>query len=47
MVHVTRIFNSVFIGGLAVVAFWGSPHGPLGSGPPMAGYSRRRKRKEI
>ena len=22
------------IGGLAVVAFWRSPHGPLGSGPP-------------
>ena len=23
-----------------------SPHGPLGSGPPRAGYSQRRKRKE-
>ena len=34
------------IGGLAVVAFWRSPHGPLGSGPPGAGHSRRRKRKE-
>ena len=34
------------IGGLAVVAFWRSPHGPLGSGPPRAGYSQRRKRKE-
>ena len=32
------------IGGLAVVAFWQSPHGPLGSGPPRAGYSQRRKR---
>ena len=36
----------IFIGGLAVVAFWRSPHGPLGSGPPRAGYSQRRKRKE-
>ena len=36
----------VSIGGLAVVAFWRSPHGPLGSGPPRAGYSQRRKRKE-
>ena len=27
------------IGGLAVVTFWRSPHGPLGSGPPRAGYS--------
>ena len=35
-----------YIGGLAVVAFWRSPHGPLGSGPPRAGYSQRRKRKE-
>ena len=34
------------IGGPAVVAFWRSPHGPLGSGPPRAGYSQRRKRKE-
>ena len=34
------------IGGLAVVAFWRSPHGPLGSGLPRAGYSQRRKRKE-
>ena len=34
------------IGGLAVVAFWRSPHGPLGSGPPRAGCSQRRKRKE-
>ena len=36
------------IGGLAVVAFWRSPHhhGPLGSGPPRAGYSQRRKRKK-
>ena len=34
------------IGGLAVVAFWRSPHGPLGSGPPRAGYSQRRKRTE-
>ena len=34
------------IGGLAVVAFWRSPHGPLGSGPPRAGYSQRRKMKE-
>ena len=36
----------VVIGGLAVVAFWRSPHGPLGSGPPKAGYSQRRKRKQ-
>ena len=36
----------MFIGGLAVVAFWRLPHGPLGSGPPRAGYSQRRKRKE-
>ena len=35
-----------FIGGLAVVAFWRSLHGPLGSGPPRASYSQRRKRKE-
>ena len=34
------------IGGLAVVAFWRSPHGPLGSVPPRAGYLQRRKRKE-
>ena len=34
------------IGGLAVVAFWRSPHGPLGFGPPRAGYSQKRKRKE-
>ena len=34
------------IGGLAVVAFWRSPHGPLGSGPPRAGYSQKRKSKE-
>ena len=34
------------IGGLAVVAFWRSPHGPLGSRPSRAGYSQRRKRKE-
>ena len=33
------------IGGLAVVAFWRSPHGLLGSGPPRAGYSQERKRK--
>ena len=33
------------IGGLAVVAFWRSPHGPLGSGPPRAGYSQRRGKK--
>ena len=40
---------NTFIGGLAVVAFWRwrSPHGPLGSGSPRAGYySQRRKRKE-
>ena len=36
----------VHIGGPAVVAFWRSPHGPLGSGPPRADYSQRRKRKE-
>ena len=36
----------IIIGRLAVVAFWRSPHGPLGSGPPRAGYSQRRKRKE-
>ena len=34
------------IGGLAVVVFWRSPHRPLGSGSPRAGYSQRRKRKE-
>ena len=28
------------------MAVWRSPHGPLGSGPPRAGYSQRRKRKE-
>ena len=28
------------------MAFWRSPHGPLGSGPPRAGYSQRRKRGE-
>ena len=28
------------------MAFWRSPHGPLGSGPPRAGYSQRRMRKE-
>ena len=28
------------------MAFWRLPHGPLGSGPPRAGYSQRRKRKE-
>ena len=28
------------------MAFWRSPHVPLGSGPPRAGYSQRRKRKE-
>ena len=28
------------------MAFWQSPHGPLGCGPPKAGYSQRRKRKE-
>ena len=39
-------FHIKVIGGLAVVAFWRSPHGPLGSGPPRAGYSQRRKRKE-
>ena len=38
--------NDNGIGGLAVVAFWRSPHGPLGSGPPRAGYSQRGKRKE-
>ena len=38
--------SMLLIGGLAVVAFWQSPHGPLGSGPPRAGYSQRRKRKE-
>ena len=37
---------ALYIGGLSVVAFWRSPHGPLGSGPPRAGYSQRRKRKE-
>ena len=42
-----RIFHlRLYIGGLAVVAFWRSPHGPLGSGPPRADYSQRRKRKE-
>ena len=34
------------IGGLALVAFWRLPHGPLGCGPPRAGYLQRRKRKE-
>ena len=38
--------SSLNIGGLAIVAFWRSPHGPLGSGPPRAGYLQRRKRKE-
>ena len=28
------------------MAFWRLPHGPLGSGPPRAGYSQIRKRKE-
>ena len=28
------------------MAFWRSPHGPLGFGPPRAGYSQRIKRKE-
>ena len=41
-----EIEKRIIIGGLAVVAFWRSPHGPLGSGPPRAGYSQRRKRKE-
>ena len=27
------------------MAFWRSPHGPLGSGPPRAGYSQTGKRK--
>ena len=31
------------IGGLAVVAFSRSPHGPLGSGPPRAGYSQKKR----
>ena len=42
--------TKVVIGGLAVVSFWRSPHGPLGSartsGPPRAGYSQRRKREK-
>ena len=38
--------GGTIIGGLAVVAFWRSPHRPLGSGPPRAGYSQRKKRKE-
>ena len=28
------------------MAFWRSLHGPLGSGPPRASYSQRRKRKD-
>ena len=28
------------------MAFWRSPHGPLGSGPPRAGYSQRGKMKK-
>ena len=28
------------------MAFWQSPHGPLGSGPPRGGYSQRRKRQK-
>ena len=28
------------------MAFWRSPHGPLGSGPPRAGYTQRRKREK-
>ena len=28
------------------MAFWRSPHGPLGSGPPRAGHSQSRKKKE-
>ena len=36
----------IIIGGLAVVAFWRSPHWPLGSWPARAGYSQRGKRKE-
>ena len=43
--HKSDIDKLETIGGLAVVAFWRSPHGPLGSGPPRAGYSQRRKRK--
>ena len=43
------LFTYLPIGGMAVVAFWRSPHRPLGSarfpGPPRAGYSQRRKRK--
>ena len=42
----TDWIHLIHIGELAVVAFWWSPHGPLDSGPPKAGYSQRRKRKE-
>ena len=33
------------IGGLAVVAFWRSPHGPLGSGLPRKKKEERKGRK--
>ena len=39
-------FGLMDIGRLAVVAFWRSPHGPLGSGPPRAGYSQKKKKKK-
>ena len=39
-------FGLMDIGGLAVVAFWRSPHGPLGSGLPRAGYSQKKKKKK-
>ena len=26
------------------MAFWRSPHGPLGSGPPRAGYTHKEER---
>ena len=43
--------EKVPIGGLAVMAFWRSPHGPLGSGPPSAGYlqeeiGKKREKRE-
>ena len=28
------------------MAFWRSPHGLLGSGPPRAGYSLKKKKKK-
>ena len=28
------------------MAFWRSPHGPLGSGPPRAGYIQRKLNKK-